>query len=56
MQDGKPTVELYGGILPPGSVPPPAAERFRHNAEAWAKTYPSVRPARNTVEALLNVA
>jgi hypothetical protein len=53
MQDGKPTVEVYGGILPPGSLPPPGGERFRHNAESWAKSYPSARtPVRKPVNSL----
>ncbi|CAK9784009.1 hypothetical protein CC85DRAFT_288134 [Cutaneotrichosporon oleaginosum] len=55
MQDHNPTVEVYGGILPPGSLPPPSSERFRHNAEPWAKVYNSVMTsARRSIEGLLN--
>ncbi|GMK55007.1 hypothetical protein CspeluHIS016_0200630 [Cutaneotrichosporon spelunceum] len=33
-------VEVYGGILPLGSLPPPEGQRFRQNVEKWAKAYP----------------
>lgn len=32
-------MNVYGGILPPGYLPPPRTERYRPNAETWGKVY-----------------